>query len=174
MDCALGVGSGNKVKKLISKIKTMRLNNNLLPATLSNTFQGIAVFMACFVGLCTTNAQNLTQEWSKKYPNAGEKAFNGIIEATNGYLVAVGEHKSDGLLRITDHSTGQLVTEKSIGYGKDDAFRAVVQTYDGHFLLAGTTASLGQGNTDVWLVEVDERGQKIREAVFGTTGRDNH
>lgn len=150
----------------------MPLNNSRFPNIFFNLLQGIALFGACFAGFCTAHAQNLTQEWSKKYPNAGEKAFNALMEATNGYLVAVGESKSDGLLRITDHSTGQLVTETSIGYNKDDAFRAVVQTYDGHFLLAGTTASIGQGSTDAWLVEVDERGRKVREAVFGTPGRD--
>lgn len=83
-----------------------------------------------------------------------------------------GESKSDGFFVITDHSTGQIVTEARFGGSKDDAFRAVAQTFDGHFLLAGTTASKGQGGTDAWLVEVDERGRTIREAVFGTPGRD--
>ena len=150
----------------------MRLNKGFHCYTLLDTLRHCFAFAVCFAGLYAAKAQNLTQDWSKTFPNTGEKAFSAMIEATNGYLVAVGESKSDGFLLITDHSTGQIVTEARFGGSKDDAFRAVAQTFDGHFLLAGTTASKGQGGTDAWLVEVDERGRTIREAVFGTPGRD--
>lgn len=117
-------------------------------------------------------AQNLTQDWAKTFPNTGEKTFRALIEGTNGYLVAVGESKSDGLLVIADHSTGQVLTETRLGSAKRAGLWAVAQTFEGHFLLAGTTSSGKQGGDDAWLMEVDERGRKISETTFGSPGDD--
>lgn len=100
-----------------------------------------------------------------------------MLEATNGYLIGVGETTSktkggsDGLLAIADHSTGQLVAEVRLGGAKDDVLYAAVQTFDGQFLLAGATASIGKGDKDAWLVLVNERGQKIWGNDFRHTGR---
>ena len=121
-------------------------------------------------------AQPLQKDWEK---NIGSNAqFHTVLEATNGYLIGVGETTSktkggsDGLLVIADHSTGQLVAEVRLGGAKDDVLYAAIQTYDGQFLLAGTTASIGKGDKDAWLVLVNERGQKIWETTFGTPGAD--
>jgi len=137
------------------------------------------IFFFLFLAIvCSAAAQNLKTDWEKTFPNAGSDAFHSIIEASNGYLVAVGETTSktrggsDGLVIISDHSTGQTLAEVRLGGLKDDALYAVAQTFDGHFLLAGTTASAGAGSSDAWLVLVDERGQKIWETTFGSAGRD--
>ncbi|MCC6461210.1 MAG: caspase family protein [Saprospiraceae bacterium] len=121
-------------------------------------------------------AQTFKQDW-EKITNASGR-FHTVIEATNGYLFCVGETSTktkggtDGLLLIADHSTGQVAAELRFGGNKDDALFGVTQTFDGLFLLAGTTASAGKGNTDAWLLLVDERGQKIWETTYGTPGRD--
>ena len=137
------------------------------------------LFLFLFLAAASSGAsQNFKTNWEKTFPNAGKEAFHAILEATNGYLVAVGETSSktrggsDGLVVISDHSTGQTLAEVRLGGPKDDALYAVAQTFDGHFLLAGTTASAGAGNSDAWLVLVDERGQKIWETTFGSPGRD--
>lgn len=130
----------------------------------------IALICSAFLG--AAHAQNMTEVWAKKYANIGERAFRAVMEAGNGTLVAVGESKSDGRLLLADHSTGQTILDVRFGGNKDDAFEAVAQTFDGHFLLAGRTASIGKGGSDGWLVEVDAQGRKIREAAFGTTGSD--
>ncbi len=115
-------------------------------------------------------------EWEKSFGN--DTKIHAVIEATNGYLIAAGETNaktsggSDGLLLIADHSTGQVVAELRYGGNKDDAFYAVAQTFDGRFLLAGSTASAGKGGDDAWLLLVDDTGHKIWETTFGTTGRD--
>jgi len=123
-------------------------------------------------------SQNIKHDWEKTFPGAGNKAIRATIEATNGYLICVGEttEKSqgggDGLLLIADHSTGQIIAEKRFGGSKDDVLYAVAQTFEGDFLLAGATASTGKGKEDAWLVLVNERGEKIWETSFGTEGRD--
>lgn len=136
----------------------------------------LLLFFAIFPGFVF--AQNLTLDWEKTFPNTGNKAIRNYMEATNGYLVSVGETStktqggSDGLLFFTDYSTGQVIAEKRFGGGKDDALYAAAQTFDGNFLLAGTTASIGLGGPDAWLLLVNERGEKIWETSFGTPGRD--
>jgi len=121
-------------------------------------------------------AQPLRQDWQQNL--GGSSSLHTVLEATNGYIVAVGETTSktnggsDGLLVFADHSTGQIVAEVRLGGPKDDVLYAAVQTFDGRFLLAGATESGGKGGTDAWLVLVDERGRKVWETTFGTPGRD--
>ena len=120
--------------------------------------------------------QNLNIEWEKSLGT--EATIHMIMEATNGYLMAVGETNAktnggkDGLLAIVDHSTGQVLTSQHYGGGKDDVLHTMVQTFDGRFLLAGSTASAGKGGDDAWLILVDDKGQKIWETTYGTPGRD--
>jgi len=134
-------------------------------------------FMLAFLSLpAFLYSQNLQLDWQKSFGN--EATIYAVTEATNGYLVAVGKTTaktkggSDGLLVIADHSTGQIVAEVRHGGSKDDIFYAAVQTFDGRFLLAGSTASSGKGDEDVWLMLVAEKGQKVWETTFGTPGRD--
>jgi len=125
---------------------------------------------------CFLVGQNLKLDWEKTMEN--DIKIHAIVEASNGYLMAVGETSaktsggSDGVLLIADHSTGQVVSTVRYGGDKDDVLRAIVQTFDGRFLLAGSTASIGKGGDDAWLLLVDEKGKKIWETSFGTPGRD--
>ncbi len=122
-------------------------------------------------------SQNLEVQWEQAF-GGGNAVFHSVIEATNGYLVAVGETKSktrggsDGLLVIADYSTGQSVAEVRLGDNKDDVLFDVVQTFDGHFLATGSKNSIGVGGKDGWLVLVGERGEVVWETSFATNGDD--
>ncbi|HMQ90002.1 MAG TPA: caspase family protein [Flavilitoribacter sp.] len=117
-------------------------------------------------------------DWEGRFGGSNQDEVRQIIEASNGYLMAVGETqsgasgKSDGLLLILDYSTGRKLAEKRIGGARADGFSAIVQTYDGYFLLAGYTESAGNGKKDAWLVETDEYGNVIWESTFGGAGDD--
>jgi Caspase domain len=134
------------------------------------------LLLYCLLLSTTTFAQNLKTDWDKLL--GSDVKIHAVMEATNGYLLAVGRTSSktaggtDGLLVLVDHSTGQIVTETRFGGAKDDVLYAAVQTFDGQFLLAGATASTGNGADDAWLVMVDAQGKKQWETTFGTPGRD--
>lgn len=119
---------------------------------------------------------NLT--WEMTYGGSDDDVFHKVIEATNGFLVAVGETSSktnggqDGLLVIADFSTGGKIAEVRFGGKKDDRLTDVVQTFDGHFILAGYTESSGMGKGDAWLIKTDERGREVWRKDFGSTGMD--
>lgn len=138
----------------------------------------LLLILVCFPLICVS--QNMQTDWQKNFGNDGDVVIHQVIEATNGYLVAVGQTKTathggdDGWLLIADHSTGQVVVEKRFGGKKDDVLYAVAQTFEGNFLLAGATASIGIGKSDAWLLLVNDRGELIRETVQGTSERDEY
>ncbi len=125
-------------------------------------------------------AQNLQTDWQKTLGHSGDITIHQMVEATNGYLLAVGETRSstqggtDGWLLIADYSTGQVIAEKRFGGKKDDVLYAVTQTFEGNFLLAGATSSMGKGKSDAWLLLVNDRGELLHESLSGTIGRDEY
>lgn len=140
-------------------------------------------FFLAITGMCLLPVLGLSQpgvpDWEFRFGGGAQDELRQIIEASNGYLLAVGETqsgssgKSDGLLLILDHSTGRKLVEKRIGGSKADGLSGIVQTYDGYFLLAGYTESAGQGKKDGWLVKIDETGTIVWEKTFGGPGDDH-
>jgi len=71
--------------------------------------------------------------------------------------------------------TGNKVWDKTFGGSKDDILTASTYTEDQHFILAGQSYSeadgdksqASQGESDYWVVEVDENGQKVQDQRFG-------
>ena len=115
---------------------------------------------------------------NRTYGGKSQEKIHALSEASNGYVLAVGETESntnggkDGLLLMVDFSTGEPIIEQKIGGKKDDVFKAIVQTFDGHFLIAGYTESYGNGKKDGWLVKVNAEGEKIWDLTFGGAKED--
>lgn len=57
------------------------------------------------------------------------------------------------------------------GSGEDIGYSGK-QTLDGHYIVAGSTSSYGNGNTDVYLVKVDSMGMLLWEKYIGGFGND--
>lgn len=137
-----------------------------------------SIIILCLSFPLLIGAQPNTPDWEHRFGGAAEDVFYQVIEASNGYIVAVGETqsdthgKSDGLLVILDHSTGRIMAEKKLGGPKADGLRAVAQLPDGHFMLVGYTESIGMGKSDAWLVKVDENGNLKWESTFGGSDED--
>lgn len=58
------------------------------------------------------------------------------------------------------------------GGNGDDVGYSAKQTLDGHYIIAGSTSSYGNGNTDAYLVKLDSMGQIIWEKTFGGFNND--
>jgi hypothetical protein len=57
--------------------------------------------------------------------------------------------------------------ERVIGGAGDDIGRAVAVTRDGGFIVAGSTASKGAGNADLWLARLDAAGAVVWDKTHG-------
>ena len=118
------------------------------------------------------------KQWDKTFGGAdNDRAYSVQQTADGGYILA-GETKpycvdyADAWLVKTD-SGGNKQWDKTFGCDEyDDYARAVQQTADGGYILAGETRSYGAGSTDAWLVKTDSDGNECRNKTFGGTHSD--
>jgi hypothetical protein len=68
--------------------------------------------------------------------------------------------------------TAQTMWTKTYGGIEDDGAASCWQADDGGFVAVGSTASLGAGNEDMWLVKTDAWGDTVWTRTYGGTGED--
>jgi hypothetical protein len=107
---------------------------------------------------------DLLVSWRKAYGGGGEDRAESIQEAAEGGYVLAGTTSSFGaggrdawLLKLG--ASGDIHWQKTYGGVADDSARAVHQTKDGGFIVAGETRSIGAGGTDCLLLKLDANGQ---------------
>ena len=52
-----------------------------------------------------------------------------------------------------------MVFNQTYGDEVADDARTIIQKTDGGYIIAGSTASFGQGENDFWLIKTDENGE---------------
>jgi len=117
------------------------------------------------------------EEWSKIFGGTSSDASYAIIETSNGDFVFTGysysySQGSNDVWVIKTDNLGGMIWEKNYGgigseYGMD-----LVETYDGGYIIIGSTTSYGSGGTDVYLLKIDFNGDLEWEKTFGGFGDD--
>lgn len=98
-------------------------------------------------------------KWSRTYGFAGFERARAIAETPGGNFIVAGYSDSIGagnkdawLIKI--NSSGLMLSSQTIGGADCDEAFAVTRTTDGHYVVAGNTASWGAGGVDTWVVKV--------------------
>ncbi|HOJ93459.1 MAG TPA: hypothetical protein PKW23_07370 [Dictyoglomaceae bacterium] len=113
--------------------------------------------------------------FEKAYGGPKSEKGYGIVKAVNGYIL-VGETTSYGsggkdVYVVKIDRKGNPIWEKSFGGPKDDFSYSVIKANIG-YLIVGGTKSFGKGNTDLYLLKIDEEGNLIWQKTYGGKGVD--
>lgn len=144
-------------------------------------------------------AQNpLVKQWDKKFGGLRTSAMmfgselSGFIQTSDGGFILAGhsfcdtggdktQRNWDTVNWSTDYwivkvdSTGNKQWDKRFGGTGSDLFKAISQTQDGGFILAGSSDSDSsgdktqdsRGDLDYWIVKIDSIGNKLWDKRFG-------
>jgi hypothetical protein len=115
--------------------------------------------------------------WDEDYGGEGDDwVLDVVLTTVGGYLVLGGttSHGAEGgnvYVFELDKYGGGLWEQLYGGSSEDEAFSGVRIGYTG-YLLAGRTASFGEGGNDVYLLEIDRDGNYQWEKTLGGEGDD--
>jgi outer membrane protein assembly factor BamB len=120
---------------------------------------------------------NGNTEWSKTYGGTGEDVAYSLVTVSDGGYALAGYTRSYGagsydfwLVKVS--SSGNMEWNKTFGGTAADTAYGLTATVDGGFVIAGSTASYGAGNNDVWLIKVDSAGNALWNTTYGQSGSD--
>ncbi|UCG69137.1 MAG: hypothetical protein JSV09_15355, partial [Thermoplasmata archaeon] len=117
--------------------------------------------------------ENGTEEWNKTFGgSSADYGFSVQQTSDGGYIIAgqtfsfsVGSY--DAWLIKTDEN-GNEEWNNSFGGGSGDYGYSVQETFDGGYIIGGTTYSYGAGDMDLWLIKTDNIGNEEWNQTFGT------
>ena len=110
--------------------------------------------------------------WAKTYGTPGDEIARSVVPVADGGYMVGGATKDaisnyDACLLLTD-SLGNLVWAKKYG-GLGADYGSASLANDGGFIIAGSTGSFGNGNTDGYLVKTDSLGNTEWSKTYGDT-----
>jgi predicted secreted protein len=104
------------------------------------------------------------EAWNKTYGGPGYEEAWSVVQtkpdggyALGGSTTSYGAGGSDFWLVKTD-SNGNTLWNQTYGGARNDTCYSMIQTSDGGYALAGSTASYGPGPLNFWLVKTDQNG----------------
>ncbi|HZK40366.1 MAG TPA: hypothetical protein VFC91_02230 [Atribacterota bacterium] len=101
--------------------------------------------------------------WDKTFGGNGEDMGFSIIQtkdggyAVAGFIWTIYAGKQDIWIIKLDEN-GNKEWDKTFGGSENDEAHSIVQTEDGGYAVSGWTKSKRTGNSDVWVLKLDENG----------------
>ncbi|HNP31807.1 MAG TPA: T9SS type A sorting domain-containing protein [Flavobacterium sp.] len=133
------------------------------------------------------------EEWQKTIGGFGQDELNSILKTKNGGFVLAGSSSSEKSGEKTSENfggldywvmeinpQGEIIWQNSFGGIYNDELRSIALTQDGGYILGGSSNSPESGNkidksigeSDYWIVKLDEMGKQQWQKVIGGTGDD--
>ncbi|MBK1894600.1 T9SS type A sorting domain-containing protein [Chryseobacterium paridis] len=127
------------------------------------------------------------QVWEKYFSGSNHDYLSATVTTQDGgFLLSGTTYSSKGLdkkeeskgesdiwlIRINEF--GDELWQKTLGTSADEEARAVIQTTDLGFFVAGNVqnGSKGYGSKDVWITRLDKNGKEISQLILGGNGLD--
>jgi len=85
-----------------------------------------------------------------------------------GYTESYGRGNKDIWVLDIDEN-GEKIWDNTFGGTGEDTAKAIIETVDNNYLIAGSTTSYGLGKSDVWLIKIDNNGNEIWNKTHGSS-----
>ena len=127
------------------------------------------------------------QVWEKSFAGQGHDYLSASVPTQEGgFLLAGTSYSGKGLDKKEDskggsdiwliriNEFGDELWQKTLGSSSDEEAKAVIQTTDLGFFVAGNTqnSSKGYGSKDVLIIRLDKDGKEISQLILGGKGLD--
>ncbi|WP_068944514.1 T9SS type A sorting domain-containing protein [Chryseobacterium timonianum] len=127
------------------------------------------------------------QTWEKYFSGNNHDYLSATVSTQDGGFLVAGTSYSDKGLDKKDDSKGgsdmwlirinefgDELWQKTLGTNSDEEAKAVIQTTDLGFFIAGNVqnSSKGYGSKDVWITRLDKEGKEISQLILGGKGLD--
>ncbi|MDO8124936.1 MAG: clostripain-related cysteine peptidase [Candidatus Hermodarchaeota archaeon] len=113
-------------------------------------------------------------QWNRTYGGVEFESSSAILENSSGGFIIAGYTRSYGagdfdvwILRID--AIGNLLWNTTFGGTGSDYAQSMIECNDGGYAIIGYTTSFGAGETDVWLIRLDNDGNHLWNATYGGT-----
>lgn len=112
------------------------------------------------------------RKFERSFGNYNNDIGKSVVQLLDSSYVAVGYTNSTGLggydiFLVKTDKNGNLVWQKTIGGSDWDFAYSLQSTFDGGFVIAGTTYSFGRGNADGYVVKTDLNGDVEWTKTYG-------
>ncbi|MBP1164963.1 hypothetical protein JOE44_001847 [Chryseobacterium sp. PvR013] len=125
--------------------------------------------------------------WEKYFSGSNHDYLSATVTTQDGgFLLAGTSYSGKGLDKKEDskggsdiwliriNEFGDELWQKTLGSTSDEEARAVIQTTDLGFFVAGNvqSSSKGYGSKDVWITKLDKNGKELSQLILGGKGLD--
>ncbi|MDM1557478.1 T9SS type A sorting domain-containing protein [Chryseobacterium indologenes] len=127
------------------------------------------------------------EAWEKYFSGNNHDYLSATVNTQEGgFLVAGTSYSNKGLDKQDDskggsdiwliriNEFGDELWQKTLGTASDEEAKAVIQTTDLGFFIAGNvqSSSKGYGSKDVWITRLDKDGKELSQLILGGKGLD--
>ena len=116
--------------------------------------------------------------WEKSFGGNRDEFAGGIAGTNSGGVLVVGDTESyskkgyrDIYILMLDKD-GNEISKRTIGGKLNDEAKSLTRTTDGNFMVVGSREVSRSGNSDFFLLKLDQKGRKIWARTMGESDHD--
>ncbi|MBK6914186.1 MAG: hypothetical protein IPH11_11270 [Ignavibacteriales bacterium] len=105
--------------------------------------------------------KNGTMKWLKSFGGDSADIGYSVLETNDRGFIIAGSTESFGsggkdVYIVRTDSLGEEIWTMTIGGTDDDEARSIKKTFDGGYIISGSTSSFGNGAKDVWVIKLSQ------------------